>query len=359
MVKTVTILGATGSIGDSTLHVLRQHPDKFRLKAITAHSNAEKLAAIAKEFNVEFSATCAQSENAAIEAAQVESDIVVSAIVGIAGLKPTMAAIERGATIALANKESLVCAGELMTKRAAQTGAKLIPVDSEHSAIYQVFDFAAPERIERITLTASGGPFRQFSAEQLKTVTPKQAVAHPNWDMGAKISVDSATMMNKGLELIEALHMFNLTPDKLGVLVHPESIIHSLVHYCDGSVLAQASEPDMCVPIAYALGIAAKQGRLCVDAQRLNLAQIGRLTFEEPDFARFPCLKIAIDSMIAGGAAPIVLNAANEIAVAKFLRNEIAFTQIAQYVSDALGKHNLATPQSLDDVFAIDAAVRV
>jgi 1-deoxy-D-xylulose-5-phosphate reductoisomerase len=351
-VKTVTILGATGSIGDSALHILRQHPDKFKLKAITANSKTDKLSAIAAEFDVEFSASTAEG---IIEAAQVESDIVISAIVGIAGLKPTMAAIERGATIALANKESLVCAGELMTKRAAQTGAKIIPVDSEHSAIHQIFDFAAPHTIERITLTASGGPFRGFSPAQLEQVTPAQAVAHPNWDMGAKISVDSATMMNKGLELIEAAHLFNFAPEKLDVIVHPESIIHSLVHYCDGSVLAQASEPDMCIPIAYALGLA---NRINTDCARLDLAKLGRLTFEKPNFDNFPCLQIALDAMKDGGAAPIILNAANEVAVAKFLRGEIGFTQIAVEVEKALAKHSFSAPKSLDDVFAIDAEVR-
>lgn len=351
-IKTVTILGATGSIGQSALQVLRQHPDKFKLVAVTANSNEEKLAGIVEEFDVGFS-----SSNAAgiMEAAQVESDIVISAIVGIAGLKPTMAAIERGATIALANKESLVCAGALMTSRAAQTGAKIIPVDSEHSAIYQVFDFAAPEMIERITLTASGGPFRNFTAAQLASVTPAQAVAHPNWDMGAKISVDSATMMNKGLELIEAAHLFDFAPEKLDVVVHPESIIHSFVHYADGSVLAQASEPDMCVPIAFALG---EGKRLPINAQRLELAKIGSLNFEAPNLQKFPCLQIAIDAMKAGGSAPIVLNAANEIAVAKFLKGKIGFVQIANEVETALAKNNSAAPKSLDDVFAIDAAVR-
>lgn len=355
MVKTVTILGATGSIGDSTLHVLRQHRDKFKLKAITANSNLDKLAAIAAEFEVEFSAA---SPDAIVEAAEIETDIVVSAIVGIAGLRPTMAAIERGAAIALANKESLVCAGELMMQRARETGAKIIPVDSEHSAIYQVFDFKTPEKIERITLTASGGPFRNFTPAQLQNVTPQQAVAHPNWEMGAKISVDSATMMNKGLELIEALHLFNLPPEKLAVLVHPESIIHSLVHFCDGSVLAQAGAPDMCTPIAFALAEAVGLPRICIDAPRLDLAKIGSLNFAEPDFARFPCLQIAIDAMQAGGAAPIVLNAANEVAVAKFLRGEIAFVEIAKHVEAALSKHNFSAPKNLDDVFAIDAVVR-
>ena len=351
-VKTVTILGATGSIGDSTLHVLRQHRDKFKLKVITGNSNATKLAAIAKEFNVEFAATSAEQ---IIEAAQIESDIVISAIVGIAGLRPTMAAIERGATIALANKESLVCAGSLMMDRAAQTGAKIIPVDSEHSAIYQVFDFAAPEKIERITLTASGGPFRTLPLSSLKDVTPAQAVAHPKWDMGAKISVDSATMMNKGLELIEAAHLFNFPPEKLSVVIHPESIIHSFVHYCDGSVLAQASEPDMCVPISYALG----QGeRLCIDSPRLDLTKTISLNFAEVDSARFPCLQIAINAMRSGAAATIILNAANEVAVAKFLRGEIRFTEIAEHVEVALSKHSFPNPKSLDDVFAIDAVVR-
>lgn len=352
MVKTVTILGATGSIGESALHVLRQHPDKFQLKAITTNSKTEKLAEIAKEFDVDFTASTPEG---IVEAAQVESDIVISAIVGIAGLKPTMAAIERGATIALANKESLVCAGELMMQRARETSAKIIPVDSEHSAIYQVFDFAAPETIERITLTASGGPFRGFTAEQLASVTPAQAVAHPKWDMGAKISVDSATLMNKGLELIEAAHLFNFPPEKLNVIVHPQSIIHSLVHYCDGSVLAQASEPDMCIPISYALG---EGKRICTNSTRLDLTKIGSLNFEAPDMQNFPCLQLAMNAMQAGGSAPIVLNAANEVAVAKFLRGEIAFTQISADVATALEKNRTPAPKSLDDVFAIDAAVR-
>ena len=297
----------------------------------------------------------AAGPEALVEAAQRPADIVMSAIVGAAGLPPTLAAIDRGATVAIANKETLVCAGDLVKARAARSGARLLPVDSEHNAIFQVFDHDRPERVARVILTASGGPFRRHSQAQMRDATPEQACNHPVWSMGAKISVDSATLMNKGLELIEAHHLFPISADQLEVLVHPQSVVHSLVEYIDGSVLAQLGTPDMRTPIAYTL---AYPERMATPCQRLDLAAIGRLEFEAPDFERFPALALAWAALRTGGSSPAVLNAANEIAVAAFLAGRIGFLDIAAIVGDTLDRLAAAPVQSLDEVIAIDAAAR-
>ena len=292
---------------------------------------------------------------ALVEAATGDADLVMAAIVGCAGLVPTMAAVEAGKTVALANKEALVTAGELMTGAASRSGARLLPVDSEHNAIFQCLAGNRLEDISRIVLTASGGPFRTASAEQMRSATPGQAVAHPNWSMGAKISVDSATLMNKGLELIEAHHLFGLPSERLEVLVHPQSVVHSLVEFADGSMLAQLGPPDMRVPIAYAL---AWPERMETPAERLDLAAAARLDFEQPDLSRFPALRIARQAMEAGGAAPVILNAANEIAVANFLEGGIGFTAIASLVEEALSRSKEPAPQAIDEVIAIDRRTR-
>jgi 1-deoxy-D-xylulose-5-phosphate reductoisomerase len=284
------------------------------------------------------------------------SDWVMAAIVGAAGLEPTMAAVRRGAVIGLANKECLVCAGALMTAEVSRCGATLVPVDSEHSAIFQVFDFANADKVEQIILTASGGPFRRRDRAEMARVTPAEAVAHPNWDMGAKISVDSATMMNKGLELIEAFHLFPVSADQIEIVVHPQSVIHSLVAYVDGSILAQLGLPDMKTPIAYALGW---PERLGVPAARLRLTDLAQLTFEAPDEERFPALRLAREALAAGGALPVVLNAANEVAVAGFLAGEIGFLDIPAVVEETLaGYADAAAVASLSDVIAVDGAAR-
>ncbi|PIR32149.1 MAG: 1-deoxy-D-xylulose-5-phosphate reductoisomerase [Alphaproteobacteria bacterium CG11_big_fil_rev_8_21_14_0_20_44_7] len=375
MVETVTILGATGSIGQNALDIISAHKDAFKIKCLTANSNVKLLIEQALKFEPEYVAISDETKNAELcdalkalpnceilagadaaeQIAKIESDIVISAIVGFAGLLPTMAAVNRGAKIGLANKESLVCAGEIIMQQATQSGAKIIPVDSEHSAIFQVFDFAHPESVEKVTLTASGGPFREYAYEQMAGVTAAQAVKHPNWNMGAKISIDSATMMNKGLELIEAYNLFPIDINQLEVIVHPESIVHSLVHYKDGSVLAQAGTPDMRVPISYALGY---PERLRNDSVRLNLAEIGQLNFEKPDLKRFPCLALAQHAMKEGGSVPIILNAANEIAVDGFLSGQIKFLEIAEIVEKCILRNNKINISELSDVFNVDCEVR-
>ncbi|NVJ99033.1 MAG: 1-deoxy-D-xylulose-5-phosphate reductoisomerase [Alphaproteobacteria bacterium] len=373
-VKTVSILGATGSVGQSTLDVISRNPNSFKVIALTAYSRVEELALAAKQFRASLAVIgdeskfgklqellagtdieVASGEKAIIEAASRPSDIVMAAIVGAAGLRPTMAAVRRGATIALANKECLVCAGELLMAEVEEHGATLLPVDSEHNAIYQVFDFNAAESVSRLVLTASGGPFLGRRRSELSAVTPSQAVAHPNWDMGAKISVDSATMMNKGLEVIEAYHLFPVEKRQIEVVVHPQSVIHSLVEYHDGSVLAQLGSPDMRIPIAYSL---AWPGRIEVPVKRLSLAEIGTLSFIEPDYDAFRCLALARDAMMLGGAAPIILNAANEIAVDAFLKERLGFLEISALVEESLARCDMKAPQSLTNVFEIDAEAR-
>jgi 1-deoxy-D-xylulose-5-phosphate reductoisomerase len=372
--RKIAILGATGSIGKSTLDLVERTPERFEVVAVTASVNSEALADIARRTGAKLAVIAdekrlgdledrlagsgcraAAGEAALIEAAITDVDLVIAAIVGCAGLKPVMAAVEAGQTVALANKEALVTAGELMTGSAATNGATLLPIDSEHNAIFQCLAGSNASDVSRIILTASGGPFRSASAEFIRSATPAQAVAHPNWSMGAKISVDSATLMNKGLELIEAHYLFGLPSEQLDILVHPQSVIHSMVEFIDGSVLAQLGSPDMRIPIAYAL---AWPDRIETPAQRLDLAAIARLDFEEPDSDKFPALRLARQSLEEGGAAPIVLNAANEIAVANFLDGRISFTDIANMVEDALEEANFVNPQSIGDVLEIDARVR-
>ncbi|MGL5839424.1 MAG: 1-deoxy-D-xylulose-5-phosphate reductoisomerase [Sphingorhabdus sp.] len=375
MTRTLSIFGATGSVGLSTLDLIRQHRDKYRIVALTANGNATDLAQLALEFQPAIAvvadkaaypalqealagtgiATAAGSA-ALIEAAQMGADWTMAAIVGCAGLPPTMAAIEAGKTVALANKEALVSAGELMMAAVARSGATLLPVDSEHNAIFQCLAGGRIDQVRKITLTASGGPFRNHSLDQMRGVTPAQAVAHPNWDMGAKISVDSATMMNKGLELIEAHHLFPVGLDKLDIVVHPQSVIHSMIEYADRSTLAQLGSPDMRIPIASAL---AWPERLETNCEPLDLVRISRLDFEAPDLVRFPALRLARASAEQGGATPAILNAANEIAVAAFLSGKIGFLDIASLVEDALAAYTPAAPTSLEELFSIDAEARV
>lgn len=373
--RTISILGATGSVGASTLDLIRRNRGDWRVVALTANCQAEELAKLACEFEAEVAVVgdesclgqlrdalessttrAAGGAQALIEAASRPVDLTVAAIVGCAGLAPTMAAIEGGCTIALANKEALVSAGEVMTAAVARHGATLLPVDSEHNAIFQCLQGHDLAEVRSITLTASGGPFRTWSAERIAAATPAQAVAHPNWDMGAKISVDSATMFNKGLELIEAHHLFPVGLERLKILVHPQSVIHSMVEYRDGSTLAQLGPADMRVPIASCL---AWPKRMDTPMPPLDLATIGRLDFEAPDETRFPATRIARAAAEAGGSAPAVLNAANEVAVAAFLSGKIAFSEIAVSVERVLSTGNQPpAPRSLEDVLALDAATR-
>lgn len=374
MTRKITILGATGSIGKSTLDLIERSPERFEVVAVTAATNAEMLADIARRTSARFAAIADRSrlrdlqellvgtscrasagEEALIEAGAGETDLVIAAIVGCAGLRPVMAAVEAGVTVALANKEALVTAGALMTDAAQRSGAVLLPVDSEHNAIFQCLACSRKEDVSKIILTASGGPFRTASPEKIDTATPAEAVAHPNWSMGAKISVDSATLMNKGLELIEAHFLFGLPSERIDILVHPQSVIHSMVEFVDGSVLAQLGTPDMRIPIAYAL---AWPERMDTPAQRLDLAAIARLDFERPDVMRFPALRLARTVLEEGGAAPIIFNAANEVAVASFLGGQIRFPEIVSIVDEALQKSKFFAPRSIDDVIDIDMSTR-
>lgn len=373
--KRVTILGATGSVGTSTLDLIERDPAAFEVVALTANCDVAKLAAAANRVSAKLAVvadpTCHQAlaealagtgiavasgPDAVCDAARMGADWTMAAIVGTAGLKPVLAALEGGQAVALANKESLVSAGDVMMQAAAATGATLLPVDSEHNAVFQCLETQNADRIARIILTASGGPFRERTLDEMRAITPEQAVAHPNWSMGAKISVDSATMMNKGLELIEAFHLFPVTVEQLDVIVHRQSVIHSMVEYVDGSVLAQLGSPDMRVPIAHAL---AWPRRMETPCQRLDLATIGRLDFEAPDYERFPCLKLAREALAAGGARPAILNAANEVAVAAFLKGQIGFLEIAAIVADTLNRYDPAAPDTLDQVLSIDAEARI
>ena len=375
MTRTVSILGATGSIGTSTLDLIERAPEDFRLIALTAQRDVSGLAQAARRTGAEIAVIgdpalyqdlkdalagsgieAAAGEAAIVDAARIGADWTMAAIVGIAGLKSAMAALGAGGTVALANKESLVSAGALMTEAAKASAATLLPVDSEHNAVFQCFDHAEPGSIRKVTLTASGGPFRDWSIEQMRAATPAQAVKHPNWSMGAKISVDSATLMNKGLELIEAFHLFPLPPQGFDAIIHPQSVVHALVAYIDGSVLAQLGTPDMRTPIAHSL---AWPRRMATPCCALDLATVGRLDFSAPDPERFPALAIAREVLTAGGARPAILNAANEIAVAAFLDGRIGFLDIALIVRKSLERYDPPAPASLDDVFAIDAAARV
>ena len=373
--RTISILGATGSVGSSTLDLVRRNRDDWRVVALTANCSISDLAALAIEFDAEVAVvgdeTCLADLRAALSGTGIEAaggrealceaaarpvDVTVAAIVGCAGLGPTMAAIRKGGTIALANKEALVSAGDVMTAAVAEHGATLLPVDSEHNAIFQCLQGGRIEDVRSITLTASGGPFRTWSRDQLAAATPAQAVAHPNWDMGAKISVDSATMMNKGLEFIEAHHLFPVGLDRLRIVVHPQSVVHSMVEYRDGSTLAQLGPSDMRVPIASCLAWPRRMDTPCAP---LDLAAIGALTFEAPDEERFPATRIAREAAHTGGGTPAVLNAANEVAVAAFLAGQISFTRIALVVAETLNRYRPQAPSSLDDVLSIDAEARV
>ncbi len=372
--RSLTILGSTGSIGCNTIDLIERHPDDYRIVALTAYNSAEMLAEQARRLRPELvvigderhyddlksalaglEIEVAAGPQALIEAAMRPAEWVMAAIVGAAGLAPTLAAVQRGAMIALANKETLVCAGELMMAEVTRYGATLLPVDSEHNAIFQVLEQDRTETIERIILTASGGPFREWSLAEMAEATPEQAVAHPNWDMGDKISVDSATMMNKGLELIEAHYLFAMPEPQFDVLVHPQSVVHSMVAYRDGSVLAQMGHPDMRTPIAYTL---AWPTRMEVSVERLDLAAIGHLSFEAPDPARFPTLRIAREALEAGGGAPTVLNAANEVAVAGFLAGKLGFLDIAKVVESTLQAMPARPPGSIEEVWELDREAR-
>lgn len=372
--RSVTILGATGSIGRSTLDLIERNRDRFDVLALTAHTDVRGLAGAAMRAGAALAVIgeerllpelrdalsgsgieAAAGEAAIVEAAEQGADWTMAAIVGCAGLRPVMAALRRGGTVALANKEALVSAGEIMTKAAEASGATLLPVDSEHNAIFQCFDRAQPGAVRKITLTASGGPFRDRSREEMKSVTPAEAVAHPNWSMGAKISVDSATLMNKGLELIEAYHLFPLEADDFDVVLHPQSVIHSMVEYIDGSVLAQLGSPDMRIPIAYTLAYPKRMETPC---ERLDLVRIGSLEFREPDLGRFPALGLAKAALREGGAKPAILNAANEVAVASFLDSGAAFLDIAEIARKTLACYDPPAPASIEEVLGIDEDAR-
>jgi 1-deoxy-D-xylulose-5-phosphate reductoisomerase len=374
MSRSVTILGATGSVGRSTLDLIARQPERFDVVALTAHRNVGGLAELARrhrprlavigdaalhgELKAALAGTgieAASGEEAVAAAAASGAEWTMAAIVGTAGLEPVMRALAGGGTVALANKEALVSAGTLMIQAAAASGATLLPVDSEHNAIFQCFDRTRPDSVRRIILTASGGPFRDWTLERMRSATPDQAVAHPNWSMGAKISVDSATLMNKGLELIEAHRLFPVGAEAIEVVIHPQSVIHSLVEYVDGSVLAQLGAPDMRVPIAYTL---AWPERMETPCQRLDLVAIGALAFEAPDLQRFPALGLAREALAGGGAKPAILSAANEIAVASFLERRIGFLDIAPLVGEVLARFDPPAPDSIGAVLEIDGEAR-
>lgn len=373
-IRRVSVLGATGSVGHSTLDLIGRSPDAYEVEALTAFSNVRDLAEAAHRFHAKLAVVgdatlygalkealagsgiaAAAGPSGLIEAAERPADWVMAAIVGAAGLEPTLTAVRRGAIVALANKECLVSAGGVMIQAVREAGATLLPVDSEHNAIFQVFDFEHPATVERIILTASGGPFRTLSLAEMRDVLPSQAVAHPTWSMGAKISVDSATLMNKGLELIEASYLFPVPEQRIEILVHPQSVVHSLVAYVDGSVLAQLGTPDMRIPIAYTLGW---PDRVATPSARLDLAALGKLTFEVPDPVRFPALNLARQALQTGGAAPTILNAANEVAVEGFLGGRIGFLDIARIVERTLEQVPSTTVGTLDAVRAVDGEAR-
>jgi len=374
----LSVLGATGSIGKSTLDLVSRTPEKFEIVALTAQSNVAELAALARGHNAQLAVIgdetrfgelrdalagtgirSAAGADALVEAALEPADCIMAAIVGAAGLRPTFAAASQGARVALANKECLVSAGHVFTSAIARSGAELLPVDSEHSAAFQVLAGADPASIDKIVLTASGGPFRSWSREAIAAATPEQALKHPNWSMGAKITIDSATLMNKGLELIEAFHLFPVSVDKLDCIVHPQSIVHCLVSYVDGSVLAQMAPPDMRTPIAVAL---AWPDRMAAPTEKLDLARLATLTFEAPDEERFPALRVAKAAMRRGDTGPAVLNAANEIAVRAFLDRRIKMFDIAALVEETLNAAErqgaIGPAQSLDDILAVDELAR-
>ena len=377
-IRSVSVLGATGSIGDSTMDLLRASPERYRVEALTANTNVDALAKLAVEFNARFAAVadpsllgalraalsgtdiaCGAGENAVVEAAQRPAEWVMAAVSGAAGLKPALAAVDRGATIALANKECLVCAGDFFMERAARAGACILPADSEHNALFQALGCGNRDELTRVIITASGGPFRNWAAADIEQATLAQALKHPNWSMGQKITIDSASMMNKGLEVIEASYLFALAPDEIDVLVHPQSIIHGMVEFSDRSVVAQLGSPDMRTPIAHCLGW---PDRIVGRAAPLDLAKIGQLTFEAPDYARFPGLRLAYDALRTGSGVTTVYNAANEIAVAAFIAQKIRFGAIARLVEATMNgwvrAGNLAPLESADDAISVDHNAR-
>lgn len=378
----IVILGSTGSVGCSTLNVISQHPDRFRVIALSGHHNVELLARQCAEHQPDIAVVADESAaaklreylsgtadntlvqcgpRALIELVRLETaELVMAAIVGAAGLEPTLQAVHSGKQLLLANKESMVIAGKLFEQAQSRSGCEIIPVDSEHNALFQALPAGFRNGldkvgVERLVLTASGGPFLNRTADQLQDITPEQACAHPNWDMGRKISVDSATLMNKGLEVIEARWLFNARPDEIRVVVHPQSIVHSMVSYRDGSVLAQLGMPDMRTPIAHAL---AWPDRIEAGVERLDLARVGSLEFVEPDRQRFPCLQLAFDALDLGGSAPALLNAANEVAVESFLNGKIAFMQIPAILQETLNCVQAGSIESLEDVLAADTEGR-
>jgi 1-deoxy-D-xylulose-5-phosphate reductoisomerase len=373
----VTLLGATGSIGASTIDLLQAQRDRFRIEAVTAKRNALPLAALARDLGAKFAVVAdpagyreladalsgtgieaAAGPEAVVEAARRPADWLMAAITGAAGLRPALAAVERGATVALANKECLVCAGALFMRRAVETGTTLLPVDSEHNAIFQALAAGRREEVSRIVLTASGGPFRSATLAEMRAATVHQALKHPNWSMGAKVTIDSATMMNKGLELIEAHHLFGYGSDQIDIIVHPQSIVHGIVEYCDGSMIAQVGPHDMRVPIANCLAWPERMPA----AARLDFKQMAALTFEAPDPVRFPSIRLAREAMEAKNGAPTVLNAANEIAVQAFIDGQLGFTGIPALVEltldSAKGRGIMREPIDVDDAIAIDQSTR-
>ncbi len=376
MMRRISLLGSTGSIGVNVLDVVRRYPDRFKIVALAAGSNVDLLAAQVLEFSPTCVSVCDEQHALLLRrklppayastvvwgepgnldvAAHPTADITVSAIVGAAGLKPTLAAIRAGKDVGLANKETLVMAGKLVMEAAAGQGIRLLPVDSEHSAIFQALEAGRPEDLKKIILTASGGPFRGRTREDLEGVTPAEALNHPKWKMGKKISIDSATLMNKGLEVIEARWLFGMPADNIEVIIHPQSIVHSLVEFCDGSVIAQLGIPDMRIPIAYALSY---PERLHLPLPSLNLAECGRLEFFKPDHLSFPALSLAYAALKAGGVQPAVLNAANEVAVAAFLQGRIDFTSIVDIVSSTMDRIHRGNDENIDDIVAADSEAR-
>lgn len=374
----IIVLGATGSIGQSLADLFERNPDRFDVVALVANTNVTALATMAKRLNANAAVLADEhgyhdlqmqlqstgigvsaGASAVMDIVERDADLVVGAIVGSAGLAPTMAAIKPGRRIALANKECLVCAGDLFMAKIRETGAELLPVDSEHNAIFQVFENAQADQVEKIILTASGGPFRTKTLEEMRSVTPAQALKHPNWEMGSRITIDSATMVNKGLEVIEAFHLFPVGIDQLDILVHPQSAVHGLVQYKDGSLLAQMGSPDMRTPISHCLAYPA---RMHTPVQRLDLAKLGTLTFEEPDYTRFPALRLAWQALKTGVNAPTVLNAADEVAVDAFLSGRIGFLDIPAAIEAALsefdGRGELKSASSVEGVLFVDQEAR-
>ncbi len=372
--RSITVLGSTGSVGTQTIDLIAAAPDRYRVRALVAGRNAALLAAQARQLGAEMAVLADPSglaelraalagtgiraecgPEAVLAAAGLGADWTMAAITGAAGLPPTLAAIRGGGVVALANKEALVCAGEIMLAAVRAHGATLLPVDSEHNAIFQSMADGNHGGVEKIVLTASGGPFRTASREEMARATPEAALRHPVWSMGAKISIDSATMMNKALEIIEAARIFGLPSERIGVLIHPQSVIHGLVHYCDGSVLAQLGSPDMRVPIAHTL---AWPGRIATHAPRLDLAAVGRLEFAEPDLERFPALRLAREALAAGGGASAIMSAANEVAVDAFLGRRIGFLDIAAVVEQVMQQLGAPPADTLEAVLTLDAAAR-